>query len=150
MLSYPTLLQLCREEPSFSIRSSQRSGTGAGTNYKVKLSVGVTSHAYLLEIQGLFTQGSRHCRNLGESVGGISEMDSSDWSNGIRYHTFDARSDTEFKLVKVLALGGGAEGRRVFVGRRRQRQSADPHCEWGGHVGRGLHSFTFQLNLSRV
>jgi hypothetical protein len=23
-------------------------------------------------------------------------MDSSDWSNGIRYHTFDARSDTEF------------------------------------------------------
>jgi hypothetical protein len=63
---------------------------------QLKLSVGVTSHAYLLGIQGLFTQGSRHCRTLGESVGGISEMDSSDWSNGIRYHTFDARSDTEF------------------------------------------------------
>jgi len=24
-------------------------------------------------------------------------MDSSDWSNGIRYHTFDTRPDTEFK-----------------------------------------------------
>jgi len=69
----------------------------------IELSVGVTSHAYLLEIQGLFTQGSRHCRTLGESVGGISERDSSDWSNGIRYHTFDARSDTEFKAVARTA-----------------------------------------------
>jgi hypothetical protein len=49
-----------------------------------KLSVGVTSHAYLLETDGLFTQGSRPGRTLGESVGGIFEMDSSDWSNGIR------------------------------------------------------------------
>ena len=27
----------------------------------------------------------------------IFQVDSSDWSNGIRYHIFDARPDTEFK-----------------------------------------------------
>ena len=50
-----------------------------------KLSVGVTSHAYLLEIEGLLTQGSRHGRTLGERSVGNFEMDSSDWSIGIRY-----------------------------------------------------------------
>ena len=64
---------------------------------RVKLSAGVTSHPYLLEIEGLFTQGCRPGRTVGESVGGIFGMDSSDWSNGIRYHTFDTRPDTEFK-----------------------------------------------------
>jgi len=64
---------------------------------QVKLSVGVTCHPYLLEIEGLFTQGWRPGRTVGESVGGIFEMDSSDWSNGIRYHTFDTRPNTEFK-----------------------------------------------------
>jgi len=29
-----------------------------------------------------------------ESVGWISQMDISDWSNGIRYHIFDTRPDT--------------------------------------------------------
>ena len=62
-----------------------------------KLSVGGTSPSYLLEIKGLFTQGSRPGRTVGESVGGIIEMYSSDWSNGIRYHIFDTRPDTEFK-----------------------------------------------------
>jgi hypothetical protein len=71
---------------------------------RLKLSVVVTSHAYLLEIQGLFTQGSRPGRTLGESVGGISEMESSDWSNGIRYHTFDARSNTEFNTPSFPAF----------------------------------------------
>jgi len=28
-------------------------------------------------------------------------MDSSHWSNGIRYHTFDTRPDTEFKRFKL-------------------------------------------------
>ena len=42
---------------------------------------------YLLEIEGLLTQGSRPGRTFGESVGGILEMDSSDWSSGIRHHT---------------------------------------------------------------
>jgi len=28
-------------------------------------------------------------------------MDSSDWSNGIRYHNFNTRPDTEFKLHRV-------------------------------------------------
>jgi len=53
----------------------------------------MTSHAYLLEIEGLITRGSRPGRASGESVGGIFEMDSSDWTNGLRYHTFDT-SDT--------------------------------------------------------
>jgi len=53
---------------------------GGRASYTVpfKLNVGVTGHAYLLEIEGLFTQGSRPGRTFGESVGGILEMDSSD------------------------------------------------------------------------
>ena len=41
--------------------------------YRFKLSVGVTRNAYLLEIEGLFTQGSRPGRTFGESVGGFSK-----------------------------------------------------------------------------
>ena len=40
---------------------------------ELKLSVGVTGHAYLLEIEGLFTQGSRPGRTFGDSVGGSSK-----------------------------------------------------------------------------
>jgi len=69
----------------------------AGAHANLKLSVGVTCHPYLLETEGLFTQGWRPGRTFGESVGAISEMDSSDWSSGIRYHTFVTRPDTEFK-----------------------------------------------------
>ena len=46
----------------------------------LKLNVGVTCHPDLLEIEGLFTQGWRLGRTVGESVGEILEMDSSDWS----------------------------------------------------------------------
>jgi hypothetical protein len=66
-----------------------------------KRSVGRTCPFYLLEIEGLLTQGSRPGRTFGESVGGILEMDSSDWSNGIRHHVFDTRSDTEFKSTST-------------------------------------------------
>jgi hypothetical protein len=63
-----------------------------------KLSVGIPGNAYLLEIEGLFTHGSRTGRTVGTSVAGICQMDTSDWSNGMRmrYHTFDTRPDTEF------------------------------------------------------
>jgi hypothetical protein len=59
-------------------------------------------------------------------------MHSSDWSNGIRYHTFDTRSDTEFKLLVSIQCslhqtssgevpgGGGwgqARGRRADIRR---------------------------------
>jgi len=37
----------------------------------IKLSVGVAGNAYLLEIDGLFTHGSRPGRTVGDSVGGI-------------------------------------------------------------------------------
>jgi hypothetical protein len=74
---------------AFSVRSDAETG--------FKLSVGGTCPSYLLEIEGLFTQRWRPGRTFSESVGGILEMDSSDWSNGIRYHTFDTRPDTEFK-----------------------------------------------------
>jgi hypothetical protein len=74
-------------------------------SYYLKLSVGVTCHPYLLEIEGLFTQGWRLGRTVGESVVGILEMDSSDWSNGIaRYHTIDTRPDTEFKPKREWAF----------------------------------------------
>ena len=58
----------------------------------------MTGHADLLEIEGLFAQGSQPGRTVGESVGGILEMASPDWSNGIRYHITDTRPDTEFKI----------------------------------------------------
>jgi hypothetical protein len=44
-----------------------------GMEEDLKLSVGLTCQAYLLEIDGLLTQGWRPGRTLGESVGGISE-----------------------------------------------------------------------------
>jgi len=75
---------------------------------RLKLSVGVTCHPYLLEIEGLFTQGWRPGRTVGESVGGIFEMDSSDWSNGIRYHTFDTRPDTESRKPAKARTGRAA------------------------------------------
>jgi len=64
-------------------------------HWHLKLSVGVTSQAEILRIGGLFTQGWRPGPTVGESVGGILDMDSSDWSNEIRYHTFYTRPDTE-------------------------------------------------------
>jgi hypothetical protein len=67
-----------------------------------RLSVGVSSKANRIEFEGLFTQGSRPGRTIGESV---DEMESSDWSNGTRYHIFDTRPNTEFKL----SVGFGIE-----------------------------------------
>jgi hypothetical protein len=63
----------------------------------IKLSVGLTGHAEILEIEGLLSQGYRPGRTVAESVGGSFEMDGSDWSNGIQYQVFDTRPDTEFK-----------------------------------------------------
>jgi hypothetical protein len=63
----------------------------------VKLSIGVPGNAYLFEIEGLVTQGWRPGRTSDESVGGIFEMNSFDGTNGLRYHTCDTKSDTEFK-----------------------------------------------------
>ena len=60
----------------------------------LKLSVVVTCHDCKLETEGLLTQGS-----FGESVSGISEMVSSDWSNGIRYYMFGTKPDTEFNYL---------------------------------------------------
>ena len=34
-------------------------------------------------------------------------MDSSDWSNGIRYHVFDARADTELNLSSYCWIRWG-------------------------------------------
>ena len=68
----------------------------------IKLSVGVTRCADLLGIVALFTQESRPGRTFSESVGVIFEMDSSDWSNGIRYQAFDTRSDDEFNSIRLF------------------------------------------------
>ena len=57
-------------------------GSGAGEGTKpillnptsyLRLNVGVTSHAEIFEIEGLFTQGSRPGRTFGKSVGEILE-----------------------------------------------------------------------------
>jgi hypothetical protein len=67
--------------------------------HDLKLSVSLTGHAYLLEIQGLFTQGWRSGRSFAESVGGFLRVDSAAGSNGIRYNIFDTRPDSEFKMT---------------------------------------------------
>jgi len=68
------------------------------------LSVLVTGHPEILEIEGQFTKGSSFGRTLGESVVGFSKLTVligigiGYWLDGIRYHTFGTRPDTEFKL----------------------------------------------------
>jgi len=57
------------------------------------------SHPSPLEIEGLFAQGWQPSRTIGKSVGGIFEMDSSDLSNEIRYHTLSTRPDTELNDI---------------------------------------------------
>jgi hypothetical protein len=70
---------------------------GSGHGKYVQLSVGLTSHPDLHETWDLFTEGSRPGPTYGGSVGLIFRIDCSDWSNGIRYHIFVTRPDTEFK-----------------------------------------------------
>ena len=82
-----------------------RGPTVAALNSALKLSVSVTGHAYLLEIEGLFTQGSQAGRTSGESVGGIFEMESTDWSNGIRYHLLAPSPST----IRNTGFGGRGE-----------------------------------------
>jgi hypothetical protein len=108
---------------------------------RIKLSVEKTRPVYLLETEGVFTPGSRPGRTLGESVSGIFEMDSSDWSNGIRYHTFE--SDPALRLRWALSAGGGAARALLVAG----DLGAPPPA--ARVLGRGLHSFPFQLNLSK-
>ena len=62
------------------------------------LSVGLTCQVYLLEIEGLFTRGSRRGRSSGNWVGEIFTLDSSERSNAPRYHNFDIKPDTELKV----------------------------------------------------
>ena len=42
---------------------------------ELQLRVGVTSHAYRLEIEGLFAHESHHGRVSGDLVGGIRDLD---------------------------------------------------------------------------
>jgi len=65
---------------------------------EVSVSVTTGSDAYVLKIEGLFTQGWRPGRTSDESVNGIFEMGISDWMNGLQYHLIDNMSDTEFRL----------------------------------------------------
>ena len=85
-----------KREPNSAPHSRARQTLLATHKMSFKLSVGMTNHPEYLEIDGLFTQGSRPGRNFDESIGGILEMDSYDWSNGFCYHIFDTRPDTEF------------------------------------------------------
>ena len=94
LLTMATLIPALR---SATNDSSAPCATSQGRMHILKLSVGVPRNANLLEIEGLFTQGSRPGRSFNKPVGGTFEVDSSDWYwlYGIRYHIFDTRSDTE-------------------------------------------------------
>jgi len=60
-------------------------------------SVSACRDAYLHETEGLYTQYWRPGQTFDEAVGGILKLDSCDWSNVIRHHALDTRSDTELK-----------------------------------------------------
>ena len=94
----------------------------------------MTSHPYLLDIEGLFTQGWRPGRIVGKTVGGILKMDSSDWSNGIRYRIVFTRPDTEVKRLRGTNLGthDKTAGRLSFNGRLAVEFFRD---EWPGQGG---------------
>ena len=99
-----------------------------GPDSEFKLSVGRTSPVYLLEIEDLFTQGWQPGRTVGEAVCGILVMDSSDWSNVIRHHNLDTRSDTEFTGTGVIEDKHSTDGqiaihRQIDV--REQRVNAN-------------------------
>ena len=51
----------------------------------------------------VYLQGSRCDQSVGESIGGISEMGSDHWSNGVRYQIFDTRPDNLFKIFSNAA-----------------------------------------------
>ena len=70
----------------------------------LKLSVGVMGNAFLLETEGLFTQGWRPGRNSGEPVGGMFELDSSDWTNGLRFDTIPSIPDPTLSLTECARL----------------------------------------------
>jgi hypothetical protein len=92
-----------------------------------KRSVGVTGHFYLLEIDGLFTHGSRPGRTSAESVGGTFEMDYSDWSNVIRHNTFDTRSDTESNECNYIRVLDRRPDRHKPRDRRSRAQGECPY-----------------------
>jgi len=90
-------------QPPRSVLMAEPSNRSLSPSLKINEST--TGHAYLLEIRGLFNEGSRPGRTFRESVGGILKIDRSDWSNGIRYQVFDTRPDTEFKHVRGMTVG---------------------------------------------
>jgi hypothetical protein len=92
------LFQMCKSRKEANIAAGPTSRTSPlYISSSLRLGVGVPRNADLLEIEGLFTQGSRPGQTVGESVGEILIVDSSDWSNGVCYHICYARTDNEFK-----------------------------------------------------
>ena len=84
-----------------AVRHRSPGSSNVSTRFKIwdvpaSFTLNSVSEGVVPLIEGLFTQGSRPGRIVNESVGGTFEMDSADWSNGIRYHVFDTRSDTEY------------------------------------------------------
>jgi hypothetical protein len=66
------------DEYTDEYNAGDASARAVGPPHRYQFSVGVTGHAYLLEIEGLYTRGSRAGSAFDESVGGILEMSISD------------------------------------------------------------------------
>ena len=61
-----------------------------------------------LKMQDLLTQESRPGQISAGRRGRISDLDSSDWSNGLRYHNFNTSPDTEFNRVTQVSSARAA------------------------------------------
>ena len=79
------------------------------------------------KIDGLLSHESRPCRISAGRRGRIFALDSSDWSNGLRYHNFDTRPDTElFDLAGKSTMAEISEIRFKTV------------CPYKPRIARGL------------
>jgi hypothetical protein len=68
-----------------------------------------------LKFDGLLTRESRPCRISAGRRGRIFALDSTDWSNGLRYHNFDTRTYSEFNARNCDTQIGARRNFRVNV-----------------------------------
>jgi len=64
-----------------------------------ELGVRGTCPSYHLEFECLFAQESQSGRIFGESVGGIFDLDCSDWLKGLRYNNIDTKPEAKFNSI---------------------------------------------------
>jgi hypothetical protein len=84
------------ENTRFLVRSTASPHSCELVPHSLKLSVGLTGQVYLLDIEGLYTQGSRPARTVGGSVGEILE-----WTVLIGRTGFNTRASIQYAILSL-------------------------------------------------